>query len=54
LKDLLRHYDSHPADAKKLISVGESKPDARLSAPEFAAWTMVASNLLNLDEALNK
>jgi len=54
LKDLLRHYDSHPADAKKLISVGESKLDTKLSAPEFAAWTMVASNLLNLDEALNK
>lgn len=54
LKDLLRHYDTHLADAKKLIAVGESKPDAKLSAPEFAAWTMLASNILNLDEALNQ
>ena len=54
LKDLLRHYDSHPGEAKKLITVGESKSDVKLSAPEFAAWTMIASNLLNLDEALNQ
>ena len=54
MKDLLQHYDTHLGDAKKLIAVGESKADARLSAPEFAAWTMVASNILNLDEALNR
>ena len=54
LKDLLRHYDTHLAEARKLIAVGESKPDPKLSAPEFAAWTMLASNILNLDEALNQ
>ena len=54
LKDLLRHYDTHLADAKKLIAVGESKADAKLSAPELATWTMLASNILNLDEALNQ
>jgi hypothetical protein len=54
LKDLLRHYDSNLTEAKKLLAVGESKADARLSAPEFAAWTMIASSLFNLDEALNQ
>jgi hypothetical protein len=54
LKDLLQHYDSHLADAKRLLATGESKVDAKLSAPEFAAWTMIASSLLNLDEALNQ
>ena len=54
LKDLLRHYDTHLSEAKKLLNVGESKADAKLSAPEFAAWTMLASNILNLDEGLNK
>lgn len=54
LKDLVRFYDSNPKEAKRLVSVGESKFDARLSLPEFAAWTMVASNILNLDEALNQ
>jgi Protein of unknown function (DUF1553) len=53
-KDLLRFYDTNPADAKKLIATGESKADAKLPAPEFAAWTMIASGVLNLDEALNK
>jgi len=52
--DLQAHYESHLSDAKKLVRVGESKPDAALPAAEFAAWTMLASNVLNLDEALNK
>ena len=41
-------------DAKKLIHVGDSKPDASIPEAEFAAWTMLASSVLNLDEALNK
>ena len=41
-------------DAKALISVGESKPDASLPEAEFAAWTMLANELMNLDEVLNK
>ena len=52
--DLQAHYESHLEDAKKLIRVGESKPDAELPEADFAAWTMLASNILNLDEALNK
>ena len=54
LGDLLSHYDSRPEEAKKLLAVGEWKTDPALPAPEFAAWTMIASNILNLDEALNK
>jgi len=52
--DLQAHYESHLGEAKKLVHVGESKPDGALPAAEFAAWTMLASNVLNLDEALNK
>jgi hypothetical protein len=40
--------------ARKLITVGESKPDAKLNPSELAAWTMVANLVLNLDEVLNK
>jgi hypothetical protein len=54
VRDLLAYYDSHPADAAKLLSVGESKRELTIPAAEFAAWTMVASDVLNLDEALNK
>jgi hypothetical protein len=52
--DLLAYYKAHPKDAHKLISVGESRPDATLDAPTLAAWTMVANEMLNLDEVLNK
>jgi poly-beta-hydroxyalkanoate depolymerase len=52
--DYLTHYKANPADAKKLIATGASTPDAKLPAPELAAWTMVANQVLNLDEVLNK
>jgi hypothetical protein len=48
------HYAQDPGDARKLVAVGESKADARIPAPELAAWTMVASEMLNLDETLTK
>ncbi len=51
---LLTHYTQTPADAAALISYGESKADPALPPPQLAAWTMVATQLLNLDEALNK
>jgi hypothetical protein len=53
-KDLLSYYDSHPADAKKLIATGESKPGSKLSAVELAAMTMLVNQMMNLDEVLNK
>lgn len=40
--------------ASKLITTGESKPDANLPAPELAAHTSLALMLLNLDETLSK
>ena len=53
-RDYLRYYDSHPDDAAKAISVGESDPTDEADKVELAAWTMLANQLLNLDEALNK
>ena len=50
----LRHYDSRPEDARKLISLGESKPPENVSPAELASLAMVASQLMNLDEVLNK
>ena len=54
LKDLLAHYKSSPKDAEALIAVGESKADATLDKPTLAAFTMMANQLMNLDEVLNK
>jgi hypothetical protein len=40
--------------AKKLLAVGESKPDPKLSVAELAAWTSLATMLMNLDETISK
>ena len=54
LKSLRATYQEQPNEAKKLIAFGESKADAKLDASELAAWTMLANQLMNLDEVLNK
>jgi hypothetical protein len=52
--DLLAHYKAAPKDAEALIAVGESKPDEKIDKPTLAAYTMVANEMMNLDEVLNK
>ena len=52
--DLLAHYKAAPKEAAQLLAVGETKPDAKIDPPTLAAYTMVANELLNLDEVLNK
>jgi hypothetical protein len=54
LADLQRYYSTRNDDAQQLIAVGESKADARLEPSLLAAWTMLANQLMNLDELLNK
>ena len=54
LKTHRTHFAAAPAEAAKVLTNGESKPKAVLPAPEFAAWTMVANLLLNLDETVTR
>jgi hypothetical protein len=54
LGELYLHYQKQPREAEQLMSVGEAKPDPRLKKPLLAAYTMVANELMNLDEVLNK
>jgi hypothetical protein len=54
LADMRSFYAQQPEAAKQLISIGESKPSDQLPAPQLAAMTMVANELMNLDEVLNK
>ena len=54
LSELLAHYKESPAEAKKLLGVGEKKADESLDAGTLAAWTMLTNSLMNLDEVLNK
>jgi hypothetical protein len=51
---LKREFAADPQAAAKLLAVGESKRDESLDAIEHAAYTALASAVLNLDEALNK
>ena len=41
------------ADAKALVATGDSAPDPEIDPSELAAWTMVASILLNRDDVIN-
>ncbi len=50
----LARYQQSPDDATKLITQGQSKAPAELAAPELAAYTLVASTILNLDETLTR
>jgi len=54
LAEMRRHYAADPKAAHALVSEGETKKDAAIPEPELAAWTMVASEMLNLDETLTK
>ena len=52
--DYLTFYQGHLEQAERMLSVGDSEPDAHLPRAEFAALTMTAHQLLNLDEVLTK
>ena len=58
LRDLARHEALHFSEDRKaalaLIRAGESPFDKKLDVAELAAWTTVASTILNLDETITK
>ena len=58
MKDLFREeladFRQNPKRAKALLSVGEYPVDRTRNSAELAAWTVVASTLLNFDEAIIK
>lgn len=47
-------FTENPAAVEQLLNTGESPRDRQLPAPELAAYTVVCSTLLNLDETLTK
>jgi hypothetical protein len=54
LQQMQKHYAADPKAAHALVGVGEEKRDASIPEPELAAWTMIASEMLNLDETVTK
>ena len=54
LDEQLAAFQANAAAATALLAVGESPHDASRDATELAAWTMLASAVLNLDEAVTR
>ena len=54
LNQQLIRYRNDKKAALDLLLIGESKWDDELSQSELAAWTMVMSAILNLDETITK
>ena len=54
LEAALARYAREPAAAAALLAVGSSPVPPGAGAAELAAWTLVASQVLNLDESLCK
>jgi hypothetical protein len=50
----LQQYRQHPDSAGKLLAVGEAPRNTRLDPAELAAYTVMASVILNLDETITK
>ena len=48
------YYAGHESDAAKFLNQGDRRPDPALPQADYAALTMLASELMNLDEVLNK
>ncbi|MCR9291373.1 MAG: PSD1 and planctomycete cytochrome C domain-containing protein [bacterium] len=47
-------YINNPQAADQLLSIGESARNSNLAPAQHAAWTMLASLILNLDETITK
>lgn len=54
LKQYRKHFKKNKEEAEAFIHVGDSKPDDAIDADELAAYTMLASVLLNLDEVITR
>lgn len=48
------YFNRNQDEARKLLSVGEKRTSQQLNAAELAGYSMVASMLFNLDEAITK
>ncbi len=54
LEKQLQIYRTNPKAAEALLRVGESPRDDSIAAPDLAAYTILASVILNLDEVVTK
>ncbi len=53
-QESIADYRAHSAQASELLGVGATRSSSKLNPKELAAWTTVASIILNLDETITK
>jgi hypothetical protein len=53
-QSMLAEFRRDHEAARKLLSVGRTRPSPRIDQAELAAWTTVARTILNMDEAITK
>ena len=54
LNEQMDEFQRDPEAAKALLAVGQFEHDAALDPAELAAWTTIATVILNLDETVTK
>jgi hypothetical protein len=54
LQAQLKYFRSHREEAERLLAVGVKPNDAKLETEELAAYAVIASLILNLDEVVTK
>ena len=54
LIEMREHYLENPQAAQLLLTVGDSPAGDQIDPSEHAAWAMVCSLILNLDEVVTK
>ncbi len=53
-KKLREEFSNHPEEANALLAIGESPRDESLDSAEHAAYSVICSLILNLDEVLTR
>jgi len=48
------HFARHPEDARQFLALGERRRSTEVNTSELAAYTMVVSLILNLDESITR
>ena len=54
LDSIRAEFDEDPPAAKKIIATGEYPVNQRINPTEYAAFTVISSLLLNLDETITR
>jgi len=54
LRSQLEYFHGHPQEATRLLAVGTKPSEPKLNPEELAAYAVIASLILNLDEVITK